>query len=175
MSEPQVVLVGFMGAGKTRVGQALASLLEMEFTDLDAEVATRAGGTIAEIFARDGEAGFRELEAHALDDWLREGVGVLASGGGVVETASALRQLCEHHPVVWLDPPFAELRRRLQAAPRTQRPLVAGRDWEALRLRWEARRPLYGRCSDLHVDEVADSAAALAQRVHRALAEAGLL
>jgi len=65
---PHLILVGPMGAGKTAIGRRLAERLGLRFVDLDAVVEARAGARVSEIFAREGEAGFRARERDALND-----------------------------------------------------------------------------------------------------------
>ncbi len=77
-----VVLVGMMGCGKTAVGTALATRLGVPFRDTDEAMVAAARMTIPEIFARDGEAFFRARETEVLRRLLREGPGVLSTGGG---------------------------------------------------------------------------------------------
>ena len=77
-----VVLVGMMGSGKTAIGRNLAARLGVPFIDSDAEIETAANATIAEIFARDGEAFFRDREAEVIARLLREGPAILSTGGG---------------------------------------------------------------------------------------------
>ena len=98
-----VVLVGMMGAGKTAVGTALARLLEVPFVDMDAEIEKAAAMSVAEIFARDGEAFFRQRESAILDRLLDAPAQVLSTGGGVF-ISKANRDLIDQKGVaVWLD------------------------------------------------------------------------
>jgi shikimate kinase len=78
-----VVLTGFMGAGKSTVGRRLARLLELPFIDTDAEI-VKTHGRISDIFAREGEARFREYERAALERLGQRGPAVVAVGGGAV-------------------------------------------------------------------------------------------
>ncbi|WP_312402138.1 shikimate kinase, partial [Leuconostoc lactis] len=75
-----LLLVGFMGAGKTTIGQEIARQHQADFIDCDSEIERRAGQTIPEIFASQGEAGFRALETQVLAD-LQTFKGVVATGG----------------------------------------------------------------------------------------------
>jgi shikimate kinase len=168
----QVVLIGFMGAGKTKVGRALAGLLRTDYTDLDSVIEEHASLSIAEIFAQRGEIAMRELEAQATRQWLDAGSGVLATGGGVVETPATSDSLRQHSPVVWLDPPFEELRERLERAPAGQRPLVQRLGWEGLVELRDRRRPLYAGCADFRFQEPRASAHEMALQVRRVLQEA---
>ena len=116
-----IFLTGAPASGKTTLGRRLAAALGVSFADLDEEVARMAGRTIPEIFASEGEAAFRDLEARALSRVV--GAGVVALGGGTL-LREANRARCERAgTVLCLDtPPDGERARRLGAAPGT-RPL----------------------------------------------------
>ncbi len=102
-----IVLIGFMGAGKTTVGGLLASRLGLPFADVDVIIEQRAGRPIREIFAAEGEPGFRALE-HQVTAGLLAGPGaVLALGGGAVQHPATQRALDGHH-VVYLEVGYAE-------------------------------------------------------------------
>jgi shikimate kinase len=140
-----VFLLGFMGAGKTSVGRALARRLGWRFVDLDQQIEMRAGHTIAEIFARSGEQAFRALETAALRELLaaleHASPAVVALGGGAALGAenAALLAACGA-PQVFLDAGFEVLRRRC-AETVAARPLF--REEEQARLLYESRRPHY--------------------------------
>jgi shikimate kinase len=124
----RVFLIGFMGAGKTSVGRALASRLGWDFCDLDQLIESREGGTVAGIFAARGEDGFRKAEAAALDHVLQDsGTGrdlVVALGGGAFAQARNREALEQADGVtVLLEAPLEELRRRC-SADATIRPLA---------------------------------------------------
>jgi shikimate kinase len=124
----RVLLVGFMGAGKTTVGRSLAEVLGWSFVDFDDEIERRAGATVAQIFEGFGEARFREMEAEvALSLLGRTGV-VLASGGGwAAESPGMLGDVPEGTFVVWLDVGAEEAVRRAGGDAR-RRPLLEARD-----------------------------------------------
>jgi shikimate kinase len=133
-----------MGAGKSTIGALLAQRLGWNFLDIDTVIESRAGKTVAEIFARQGEAAFRALEAEAIREQSRRENLVLALGGGAVETESTreflatLSQAC----VVFLDAPLEILVARCLAQPSAaERPVLADR--EGLLRRFEARLPYY--------------------------------
>jgi len=149
-----VILVGFMGAGKTSVGQELARRTGWQFLDLDDVVEAREGRSIAEIFRASGEAQFRRAEAEALRDILKSLPAsghelILALGGGAYvqrENAQLIRE--EGARVVFLDAPVEELHRR--CAPKAgARPLF--QDENQFRQLYEARRSGYME-ADLRVE-----------------------
>ena len=164
-----VVLVGFMGAGKTTVGRALSKRLAWSFEDLDDRVEAREGRRIAEIFRDSGEAEFRRAERSALREALaeaRNGSGrVLAVGGGAfVQADNASLLESSETPTVFLDAPAEELWRRCRADP-VERPLRR-QESEFLKL-YETRRPHYlratlrvetgGRAIERIIDEIVSS------------------
>ncbi|WP_345711010.1 shikimate kinase, partial [Kineococcus glutinatus] len=94
-----IVLVGFMGAGKTTVGRLLAAHLALPFTDTDHVVEERTGRAIREVFATDGEEAFRDLEQQAVADVLAGPEAVVALGGGACGRAATRAALAAHTPV----------------------------------------------------------------------------
>jgi shikimate kinase len=142
-------LVGMMGSGKSTAGRHLAEQLGYRFLDADTSLEQVAGRSIPEIFASDGEAGFRALEAAVLNQIAAWHSLVVATGGGVVtrpENWGHMRQ----GVVIWLDAPEELLLQRLAADP-TPRPLMASPDPAArLRQLLAERRPLYAQ-ADLQI------------------------
>jgi shikimate kinase len=141
---PAVSLVGFMGAGKTTIGQALAARLGWRFVDLDDLIVARDGRTIPQIFQQSGEVAFRSLERQLLKEALRfprAGGSVLSLGGGAFIDNTNQQLLRENEVrVVFLDAPAEELFRRCEQ-PGVVRPLLGDRDrFSAL---YEQRRPAY--------------------------------
>lgn len=133
-----------MGAGKSTVGPLLAQRLNWNFLDSDTAIQAGAGTTIAEIFARQGEATFRALEAETIRQHaLRENL-VLALGGGAIETESTRKLLAKLDCacVLFLDAPLDILVARCLAQPlAAERPVLADR--EGLLQRYNARLPYY--------------------------------
>ena len=137
-----MVLTGFMGAGKTATGRALAALLGWDFVDLDDELERSATKPIPAIFAEDGEERFRDLESQELARVLRRDRIVVATGGGVLLRSNNRRRL-SGRMVINLDASPAECVRRLRHSE-TERPLLAGDDPEAAAERiYGSRRSLY--------------------------------
>ena len=154
-------LVGMMGSGKTSTGRPLAQRLEYGFVDADAVIEQAAGCTIPEIFKRDGETGFRNLETQVLSAISQRHSLIVATGGGAVtrpENWGAMHQGI----VIWLDVKQEQLLKRLEQDD-TPRPLLQEQDSAlALERLLTARRPIYAE-SDLTVvidaepaDEVAE-------------------
>ena len=88
MTNPNIILTGFMGTGKTAVGQAVAERLGRWFVDMDAAIERRAGKPVSAIFAHDGEAAFRAMEAALCRELAGERNLVIATGGGALVAAA---------------------------------------------------------------------------------------
>ena len=139
-----IVLVGFMGAGKTSVGRALSRRLGLPFEDLDERIQLREGKTIEQIFRESGEAEFRNAEAAALRELLseiRSSFCVVALGGGAfVQSANAgLIEKAKVHSV-FLDAPVEELLRRCRAEASVRPLQQSPRQFQEL---YEKRRQSY--------------------------------
>lgn len=121
-----VVLVGLSGSGKTSTGWHLAKSLGWGFIDLDDWIEKRAGKKISEIFARDGEEGFRKLEVQALQEIKLVKNHVIATGGGIASNDEVWCLAKSFGVVVWLDTTIAEMARRLVSRSQLEkRPLLA--------------------------------------------------
>ena len=168
-----VVLVGPSCAGKSTVAPLVAQALGLRAADLDAAVVTRAGMSVADIFAQQGEAAFRALERACLQTLLRRrSPTVIAAGGGTWANAQARALLQQGALEVHLtvSPPEA-LRRLHTEAGAAARPLMAGDDpLAALTALARARQEAYAQCR-LQVDTTGRCAKAVAQQVVRALSE----
>jgi shikimate kinase len=149
-----VVLVGLMGSGKTTVGRRLATRLDRHFVDADAALEAITDRTIADIFQRDGEQGFRDLEADTFEELLEHHEPcVIAAGGGIVlRTENRERLRRGEVTTVFLDATPAFLASRI--ARKASRPLLAGEESpRAVLERLHAERlPLYEEVADLTVD-----------------------
>lgn len=144
-----VVLVGMMGAGKTAVGRALAVRLGVPFLDSDAEIERAANMTIAEIFARDGEAFFRDRETEVINRLLEEERGILSTGGGAFLAERNRKLISEKGVSVWLNADLGLLWNRVKH--KDTRPLLRTDDpYQTLKGLYEARVPIYAT-ADLSV------------------------
>ena len=151
---PVIVIIGFMGSGKSVVAQSLAALLSLETTDLDNFITKATGRTPAQIIIQDGEQAFRSIETQALGELLQTTrAGVIALGGGawIQETN---RKLIDANKClsIWLDTPFEKCWKRIQSSAE-ERPL--GKTEQQSRDLFESRRPVY-ELATLHFEVLSD-------------------
>jgi XRE family aerobic/anaerobic benzoate catabolism transcriptional regulator len=167
-----LALLGLRGAGKSAVGQALATRLGAPFVELDALVEARAGLGLAEIFALHGEEAYRRTELrclrHLLDTAPAQSTTVLATGGGVVASPEAWSELERRTLTVWLRA-SPELHMERVLAQGDRRP-VQGRPsaMSELNALWRQREPLYARATwtvDTGTRSVEDVVAELVRRL----------
>ena len=136
-----VVLVGLSGSGKSTIGKLLARRLDRPFVDTDELIVQRAGKTIPEVFAGEGEAAFRQLEREAVANAVSGPASVIATGGGAPVDESNRAALWRGNTVVWLAPPVDRLVERLGAE--SGRPLLEGNPRARLTALYQAREPIY--------------------------------
>jgi shikimate kinase len=171
VSRPRAVLIGLPGTGKSSVGVRLASRLTVPFADSDRLVVELAGRSIAEIFASDGEAMFRRLEAAVILEALTGFGGVLALGGGAVTTEQVRTGLIAARvPVVLLTAEAPELLRRLGRSP-NPRPLLAGDPAGRLAALTAERAELYRQVCTLTVDTAGRTIGAVTESILQGLAQ----
>lgn len=125
---PRAIMIGMPGVGKTTVGRRVAYRLRVDFLDADEAIEHRTGRSVREIFAEDGEAAFRELEAEVIAETLSGFGGVLAVGGGALLAAATRERIAtcalSGSCIILLVAELAELRQRVGDGAR--RPLLAG-------------------------------------------------
>jgi shikimate kinase len=153
-TNPVLVVVGPMGAGKTTVGGLVAERLGVAFRDTDVDIENVAGKPISEIFIDEGEKHFRALERAAVTAALREHDGVLALGGGAVLDPETRKDLIEH-TVVYLAVEVPDAARRIGL--NRDRPLLLGNPRNQLRALLDQRRPLYEEVATYVVDGSPDA------------------
>jgi shikimate kinase len=168
MRKQTIVIVGFMGSGKTTVALELARRLDCGALDLDALITERHRRTPQEIIECDGEAAFRRIETAALRAALADtGTRVIAAGGGAWTMAENRELITAQGALaVWLDAPFALCWKRI-ADQRQTRPLARSRR-QAQSL-YTVRQPLYALATTRIPVNEDESAAQLAAKVFRAL------
>lgn len=144
-----IILCGFMGAGKTSVGKKLSKKLGMKFYDLDRFIEQEYGMPVSEIFARYGEAEFREIEKHAVEKTAAMEACVIACGGGTLMNEENV--ICFHRAggrIVFLDTPLSVIKLRLEND--TKRPLLQRPDRDRyIEALYQKRYPYYRMASDL--------------------------
>jgi shikimate kinase len=156
----RVVLVGFMGSGKSAVGRILARRLGYRFEDMDRRIEERAGRTIAKIFREEGEEAFRKLEREEALAVSRLAGRVVASGGGAFAETETRAILQKGAVTVWLR---CDLERILSRVPADgSRPLAGNRD--IMQALLAQREPWY-RMADVAVDASAGSPREVAERI----------
>lgn len=171
---PRIFLVGLMGAGKTTVGRSLAQRTGLRFADSDHEIERRRGLTVSEIFAQEGEAGFRDLEQQVIDEFTRQDGLVLATGGGAVLRDENRRALHDRGTVVYLRAGPDELAHRMRND--RVRPLLRGGDPRArLRDLFRQRDPLYRESAHFVIETGRPSPSMLTQLVLAQLELAGVV
>jgi shikimate kinase len=148
-----LLLIGFMGAGKSTVGHMVAERLGVPFIDLDTLIQERDGRTVRDIFDQDGEPGFRLLEAEAVEALRAAPPSVVACGGGVVLSDTNRALLKGLGTVVYLRVTAAETLARV--GNDSTRPLLSGPGGALVAGRLlEAREALYSAVADAVVDTV---------------------
>lgn len=161
-----VLLLGFMGCGKTTVGRLLGRRLGWRFVDLDEELERRQGRTINQIFTEQGEPYFRRVEQELLEEVLtraRQESTVVALGGGTFAQPPNRELIRSNGGItVWLDCPLEELRRRCRGM--AHRPLF--RDTESFQQLFAQRLPFYQQ-ADFRVDADRSDPAAVLEEIVR--------
>lgn len=148
-----IILIGYRGSGKTTVGRLVAARLGRVFVDADEHLETAAGRTIREIFADEGELGFRDREESTIAELTARPDSVLATGGGAVLREANRTRLRAAGFVVWLTADATTLwdRMRTDAATRERRPDLAGGGLDEVIRLLAVRTPLYNGLADLEI------------------------
>ena len=163
-----IALVGLMGAGKSAVGRRLASRLGLPFVDADIAIEEAAGCSIEEIFARHGEAEFRDGERRVIQRLVeQQPPHILATGGGAFINERTRQRLKDHAITVWLKADLETLLERV--GKRNNRPLLKqGDPVEVLRTLMGVRYPIYAE-ADITVETSAGPVEETVERVLAAL------
>jgi len=158
-----LALIGFMGAGKTSVGRLVADQLHLDYLDTDELIQSRTGRTINDIFARDGEPAFRELERQATEELSTRKNTLIATGGGLPTKPANLDSLKKHALVVCLWASPEKIWERVKG--QSHRPLLHGPDpQQKIRDLLAAREQFY-RQADVLINTDIRSVREVAQQV----------
>ena len=165
-----ITLIGYRGCGKSSVAGPLAKRLGWRWVDADTEIERRAGKTIRDIFAQDGESAFRKTEHDVMADLLAESQLVLAAGGGAILDDDTRRRLREAGPVVWLKASVETLADRIAADESTaeRRPNLTSNSvsvTEEIADVLAQREPIYVACATLTVDTETHSPAEVVETI----------
>ncbi|WP_316569624.1 shikimate kinase [Neobacillus sp. YIM B06451] len=144
-----IILIGFMGSGKTTIGRLLGEKLGQRVIDTDEEIVRQEGKSISEIFAEFGEDRFRELETSVLKA-LPEHETIVATGGGAPLKEMNRLVMKEKGIVIFLDTPSEEVLLRLRDDH--SRPLLQGNKEKEIRERLISRMPIYLETADIRID-----------------------
>ncbi len=147
-----IALIGFMGTGKTAVGEVLARKLNRKFIELDLLIAQRAGKSIPEIFEQDGEIAFRELEIEAVKRIAAEKCLVIACGGGVILNQINIDRLRIESRVVCLTASPGVILKRVSNEVEVRPLLKASDKARKIRELLAFRKPFYERAADIKID-----------------------
>ncbi len=151
-----ITLIGYRGTGKTTVAQQLAQHLNWNWVDADAVIEERAGKSIREIFADNGEPAFRQLEQTVMEELLQQERTVIASGGGAVTSSATRAALASPNQfVIWLKAKAETIQSRIEddesTADRRPNLTAAGGSAEIEQL-LSQRKPLYKECADITIE-----------------------
>lgn len=145
----KIVLIGFMGSGKTTVAENLAKNLNLAFIDMDALALTKSGrNSINEIFDIDGEKKFREIESEVASNMALKDQAVISTGGGVVMNNSIMAHLKEKATIIYLKDSFNKIKEHV-ALKKVKPPLF--QDEFSARKLFDLREPLYTQYADIVV------------------------
>ena len=168
MMPPLLYLIGARGTGKSTVGRVLATRLGWGFIDADERLEAAAGKTIAEIFAAEGEQGFRDRESAVLAELAGLSRHVIATGGGIVLREANRELLRRSGTVVWLTatPEIANVRLSTDPTTAARRPnLTPQGGIEEMRAVMAAREPLYREVAQIIVDTASPSPESIADAI----------
>jgi len=147
-----IALIGFMGTGKTAVGQLLARKLDKKFFELDSLIEQKAGKSIPEIFQQNGEIAFRELEIEVTREITQKQDSVIACGGGIVLNKINIDRLRQGGKIVYLTASPAVILKRV-AKEAGQRPLLeVDNPRLVIRELLKYRKPYYERSADITIN-----------------------
>lgn len=165
--KPLLFLIGYRGTGKTTVGNLLAQRSGWQFIDADVHLEATHGRTIKQIFADEGEAGFRDKETKNLQELTSGANRVIATGGGIILKDENRRLLREHGFTVWLTAGVDTIAQRIADDPTTveRRPNLTTGGLAEIQELLRIREPIYRQSADLVVDTEGQSPDSIAETI----------
>ena len=163
-----VFLIGYRGSGKTTVARALAERLAWPWADADEQIEARAGKSIREIFADDGEGAFRDWESKIVMELAGRDRHVIALGGGAILRAENRAVLAGRGKIVWLQASAEALAERIAQDPSTaaRRPSLTGQGTVAeIRSLLAERAPIYAASADVAIETESKSPQSIASEI----------
>lgn len=172
----RIFLIGHRCTGKTTVARLLAEKLGWDWLDADEVLETRFGTTIREIFASEGEAGFRDKEEKIFAELCQLPRHVIATGGGVILRENNRREMRSAGTVVWLTADAETIWKRLQADPSTaeRRPSLLEGGFAEVEAVLKMREPVYRACADLAISTAGPTAEEVARRIAHEFSRGGV-
>lgn len=166
-----VFFIGFMGAGKTTISRRLARVCRLACIDLDGYIERKEGRTCSELFAQEGEDGFRQIESDALREFAYTEPMIVSCGGGIIKTKESREILKDAGFVVYLQVDATEAKDRI--GDTSTRPLF--QDIRSAKRINEERKPLYLECADAWIATNGKSVWQITNEVQDTLIKAGVL
>ena len=161
LREKSIVLIGFMGVGKTTIGEMVAKKLYRDFIDIDQEIENEYNMATSEIFKNIGEKAFREKEKSVISSFSKQRLKIISVGGGAF-LQEEIRKVClEHCIVIYLDLSWESWKERISLII-DSRPVLQGRSIEEIEELFNSRKPIYSlhnskvETDNLEACEVAD-------------------
>lgn len=151
MVEYSIVLIGFMGTGKSTIAKVLSKRLNLKLIDTDKCIEENTEMTIPEIFERYGEKGFRDIEADIIKDLKDKKEKIISCGGGVCLRDENIKNLKENHKVILLEAGAEVILNRIKDD--SNRPILKGKtDIYSIEKIMNIRKPSYRNCADIIID-----------------------
>ena len=147
LAADHIVLIGFMGTGKSVVGQAVAAQLSLDFCDLDLKIAA-SFGDISTLFKNEGELYFRQREYELFTIEAAKRPQLISTGGGIITHQPSLDMLKQQPQVVWLRATFDTVMHRIQNDVGNSRPLAD----DGIKDRFDSRQATYNEVCDIVID-----------------------
>lgn len=160
-----IVLIGFMGAGKTTVAQTLAKTYSLDFADTDLQLGRQFAQPAGDLLRRVGEDQFREYEYQVMQQMLADATLIIATGGGIIESPASRVLLQQEKKVIWLNVDYQTCWSRI-AGDQT-RPLATKLSSSELQERFKVRQKYYRQVADLEISATKKSPQQLAQEIWR--------